>query len=210
VTFGTFTARAFQFDNAALVAWQEDGQRTLCRLTRGEKREEAEAIKRSDCLTVRRICGNAVRVQIELGRPEAEIVWREMRNENAGIRESAISAIEWRSNESAADAGIRESAETSDWRSSEEPVATAGAEIEVRVADSLYQLLECSIEGIEQARAGIWSAGIADRWHSEESFAEWQARVVAKAGKLADEFRRMASESKPNFREYGQGGALKR
>jgi hypothetical protein len=67
VTFGTFTARAFSFEIAVFVAWQEEGRRTLCRLTRREEREAAEAVARGDCEAVRRICRSAVRVQLALG-----------------------------------------------------------------------------------------------------------------------------------------------
>jgi hypothetical protein len=82
VAFGTFTARAYRFDSAVFVAWQEDGRRTLCRLSGREEREAAEAVARGDCEAVRRICRGAVKVQLALGGPGADL-WERVR------------AIEW-------------------------------------------------------------------------------------------------------------------
>jgi hypothetical protein len=73
VAFGTFTARAFSVESTVFVAWQEDGRRTLCRLSGSEEREAAEAVARGDCEAVRRICRSAVRVQLALGGPGTDV-----------------------------------------------------------------------------------------------------------------------------------------
>jgi hypothetical protein len=98
VAFGNFTARAFSYESTIFVAWQEEGQRTLCRLNKREEEEAAEAIRSGDCETVRRICKSAMRVQLALNGPEAD-KWKsvgaiEWKPETEGADESEI-AIEW-------------------------------------------------------------------------------------------------------------------
>jgi hypothetical protein len=157
VAFGTFTARAFSFKSAVFVAWQEDGRRTLCKLSGREEREAAEAVARGDCEAVRRICRGAMRVQLALGGPGANLWERtsaiEWQPESAGASErqpESVSAIEWQP----------ESVRAIEWQP--ESVEAVGTAIAVEWQPEVMDADECQVEPSDWNAEPARSEGISE------------------------------------------------